>query len=202
MTRDDEGTPHAAEAFKKIVISDTDFLSSFLWRDQFGIVKKVFGCMGMDIVIPQAVMEELEYSIRTRERLAKVVRKEAERKSKTLGSGSVFIREIEAFSEEGVRYEELRKRIGKGEAAALSMALCMGNERACLASNNLKDINGYVLENHIQLWTTADILEKAVELGIILQKTANTLWKKMCKDGVWLPEETYDQFVKKQKKAG
>ena len=43
----------------KIVISDTDFLSSFLWRDQFGIVTKLFAKLGMDIVIPQAVIEEL-----------------------------------------------------------------------------------------------------------------------------------------------
>lgn len=43
----------------KIVISDTDFLSSFLWRNQFGIVTKLFAKLEMDIVIPQAVIEEL-----------------------------------------------------------------------------------------------------------------------------------------------
>lgn len=80
-----ETQTQVTSGIKKIVISDTDFLSSFLWRKQFGIVIKVFARMGMDIVVPQAVMEELEYSVRTRERLAGDIRRENERKDKQQG---------------------------------------------------------------------------------------------------------------------
>ena len=186
---------------KKIVISDTDFLSSFLWRKQFGIVIKVFARMGMDIVVPQAVMEELEYSVRTRERLAGDIRRENERKDKQQGSGSVYIREIEAFSDEGLCFGELRKTIGKGEAAAISMVLYAEDEMACLASNNLQDISDYVKENEIELWTTADVLMKAVEFEIITERAVNRLWKKMCEDGMWMPEDTYEDYISKQKKV-
>lgn len=187
---------------KKIVISDTDFLSSFLWRNQFGVVVKVFACLGMDIVVPQAVMEELEYSVRTRERLAGEIRRESRRKDKRQGKGSVFIRDIEMFTQEGECFEELRKTIGKGEAAAISMVLHAENEMACLASNNLKDVRGYVEKNKIELWTTADVIAKAVEFEVLTEKAANKLWKRMCEDGLWLPEDTYTAYTANQKKVG
>lgn len=198
MTKMVEEEVHTAAALKKVVISDTDFLSSFLWRKQFGIVIKVFARMGMDIIVPQAVMQELEYSKRTRERLAADIRRENNRKDKRQGSGCVFIKDIEAFSDEGLFFAELGKTIGKGEAAAISMVLYAEDELACLASNNLKDISKYVTENKIELWTTADVLMKAVEFGIISEKAANVLWRKMCEDSVWLPEDTYDRYMEKK----
>ena len=76
------------------------------------------------------------------------------------------------------------------------------DELACLAGNNLKDISKYVTENKIELWTTADVLMKAVEFGIKSEKAANVLWRKMCEDSVGLPEDTYDRYMDKQKKIG
>lgn len=76
---------------------------------------------------------------------------------------------------------------------------------ACLASNNLRDIGMYVTKNKIELWTTADVLMKAVELRVITENRANHLWKKMCEDDVWLPKDTYDEYIEyieEQKKIG
>lgn len=182
-----------------IVISDTDFLSSFLWRNQFGIVTKLFAKLGMDIVVPQVVMEELGYSIRTKDRLQTPLIRLNDKKEKVHGVGNVYIRDIDPFSEMGTKYEELKKNMGQGESAAISMALYADEKTACLASNNLKDVSQYVEDYEIVLWTTADVLVKAEELGIITHESAVKLWDKMYEDDLWLPEKTYEEYIKRKK---
>lgn len=182
-----------------IVISDTDFLSSFLWRGQFGIVTRLFEKLGMDIVVPQAVMEELGYSIRTRERLQTPLIRLNNKKEKVHGAGNVYIRDIDPFSDMGIRYEELKKNMGQGESAAISMVLYAKEETACLASNNLKDVSAYVDSYGIVLWTTADVLAKAEELEIITHDSASKLWDKMYEDDLRLPERTYEEYIKRKK---
>lgn len=184
---------------QQIVISDTDFLSSFLWRNQFGIVIKLFGKPGMDIIIPEAVMEELNYSTRTRERLAGVLYQLDHKKDKKHGRGEVYIQDIEPFSYACMQYEELKKTLVKGEAAAISMVLHSEEKVACLASNNLRDVRKYVEDNQITLWTTAGVLEKAELLGIVTHDTAVKLWDKMYEDGLSLPKCTYEEYVRKKK---
>lgn len=102
----------------KIVISDTVFLSSFLWRNQFGIVTKLFTKLGMDIVVPRAVIEKLEYSIRTRERLQTPLIRLNNKKEKVRGAGNIYIRDIDSFSDMGIKYNELKESMGQGESAA------------------------------------------------------------------------------------
>ena len=183
----------------KIVISDTDFLSSFLWRNQFGIVTKLFAKLGMDIVIPQAVIEELGYSIRTRERLQTPLIRLDNKKEKVQGAGEVYIRDIDPFSDMGIKYNELKESMGQGESAAISMLLYSEEKPACLASNNLKDISKYVEDYGITLWTTADVLVKAEELGIITHESAINLWDKMLEDNLYLPENSYEEYSKRKK---
>ena len=183
----------------KIVISDTDFLSSFLWRDKFGIVTKLFAKLGMDIVIPQAVIEELGYSIRTRERLQMPLIRLNNKKEKVKGAGDIYIRDIDPFSDMGIKYNELKESMGQGESAAISMLLYSEEKPACLASNNLKDISKYVEDYGITLWTTADVLVKAEELGIITHESAINLWDKMLEDNLYLPENSYEEYSKRKK---
>lgn len=185
----------------EIVISDTDFLSSFLWRNQFGIVIKLFANLGMDIVVPQAVIEELGYSTKTRERLQTPIIRLNGKKDKVRGTGNVYIRDIDPFSDMGTKYKELKESMGQGESAAISMLLYAKNEIACLASNNLNDVRKYVDEYGITLWTTADVLVKAEDLGIITHKFAINLWDKMYEDGLYLPEGTYEEYLKRKKTA-
>lgn len=200
MTDQSEKMNDTAEK-SEIVISDTDFLSSFLWRNQFGIVTKLFAKLGMDIVVPQAVIEELGYNTRTRGLLQKPITQLNDKKDKVHGNGNVYIRDIDPFSDMGEKYKELKKGMGQGESAAISMVLYAGDETACLASNNLKDISRYVEDYGITLWTTADVLVKAEELGIITHKAAINLWGKMYEDGLYLPENTYEEYLKRKKAA-
>lgn len=186
----------------EIVISDTDFLSSFLWRNQFGIVTKLFAKLEMDIVVPQAVIEELGYSTRTRGRLQTPLMQLNYKKDKVRGSGNVYIRDIDPFSDMGIKYKELKESMGQGESAAISMLLYAEDEVACLASNNLNDISRYVENYGITLWTTADVLVKAEELGIIAHKFAVDLWDKMYEDGLYLPEGAYEEYIKRKKAVG
>lgn len=196
---DQSGRVNDAADESAIVISDTDFLSSFLWRNQFGIVTKLFAKLGMDIVVPQVVMEELGYSIRTKDRLQTPLIRLNDKKEKVHGAGNVYIRDIDPFSEMGTKYEELKKNMGQGESAAISMALYADEKTACLASNNLKDVSQYVEDYEIVLWTTADVLVKAEELGIITHESAVKLWDKMYEDDLWLPEKTYEEYIKRKK---
>ena len=198
MTDQREKMNNTAEK-SEIVISDTDFLSSFLWRNQFGIVTKLFAKLGMDIVVPQAVIEELGYSTRTRERLQTPLIQLNNKKNKVHGVGNIYIRDIDPFSDMGIKYKELKESMGQGESAALSMLLYAEDETACLASNNLKDISQYVKDYGITLWTTADVLVKADELGIITHKFAINLWDKMWEDNLYLPESTYEEYIKRKK---
>lgn len=182
-----------------IVITDTDFLSSFLWRNQFGIVTKLFEKLKMDIVVPQVVIEELGYSVRTRERLQTPLIQLNNKKEKAHGAGSVYIKDIDPFSDMGTKYEELKKSMGQGESAAISMVIYAEEETACLASNNLKDVSQYVQGYGIALWTTADVLVKAEEFGIITHESAVKLWDKMYEDNLRLPERTYEKYIKHKK---
>lgn len=196
---DQSGRINGTAKENKIVISDTDFLSSFLWRDQFGIVTKLFAKLGMDIVIPQAVIEELGYSIRTRERLQIPLIRLNNKKEKMRGAGDIYIRDIDPFSDMGIKYNELKESMGQGESAAISMLLYSEEKSACLASNNLKDISKYVEDYGITLWTTADVVVKAEELGIITHEYAINLWDKMLKDNLYLPENSYEEYSKRKK---
>ena len=102
-----------SSAKSEIVISDTDFLSSFLWRNQFGIVTKLFAKLGMDIVVLQAVIEELGYSTRTRERLQTPFIQLNNKKDKMRGFGNVYIRDIDPFSDMGIKYKVLKESMGQ-----------------------------------------------------------------------------------------
>ena len=41
--------------------------------------------------------------------------------SDTGGSGNVYIRDIDPFSDMGIKYKELKENMGPGESAAISM---------------------------------------------------------------------------------
>lgn len=182
-----------------IVVSDADFLSSFLWRNQFGVVTRLFAELEMDIVVPLAVIEELGYSVRTRERLQSPLIRLNNKKDKIPNNGSVYIRDIDPFSDMGLKYKKLKESMGQGESAAISMVLYAEDKIACLASNNLKDIGQYIKDYGITLWTTADVLVKAEELGIITHELAVNLWDKMYEDNLRLPERTYEAYIKNKK---
>ena len=175
---------------RKVIFSDTDTLSSFLWRNAFGYFMKLFDKLGMEVIIPQVVLDELEYSARTREHLARpIINLEKQ--------GRLQIQDIIVGSGEYRTYCYLKEEedFGKGEAAALSMAT-HSDYTASVASNNLSDIWEYVEKNKIDLWTTARIIYECELNEIISNSRAEDLWKKMLEDGLKLPFENYSDYVK------
>ena len=179
------------ETDKKVIFSDTDTLSSFLWRDAFGYFLKLFRELGIEVVIPQIVVDELEYSERTRERLAKPI-KNLERQ------GKLQIQEIMSGTNAYYTYLHLTEEedMGNGEAAALSM-VTHSEGKASVASNNLSDIGKYVRKNRIDLWTTARIISECEKKGILTEERAEKLWIKMKEDGLYLPSDNYSDYVEK-----
>lgn len=173
----------------KVVFSDTDTLSSFLWRNAFGYFLKLFDKMEIGIIIPRMVLEELEYSSRTKEHLARPVKEFAKR-------GKIKIEDINAASKEYRTYCYLTEveDMGRGEAAALSMATHC-NVTASVASNNLTDIKSYAERNGIEIWTTARIIRECELEGIISRTRATELWKKMLEDGLKLPFKSYIEYL-------
>ena len=111
--------------------------------------------------------------------------------------GKLKIQDIDAGRPEYYTYLQLTEDegMGKGEAAALSMAT-HSKDVACVASNNLSDIQEYVKNNHIDLWTTARIIYTCELENIMKKERAEELWEKMVEDGERLPFENYNDYVK------
>lgn len=174
---------------RKVIFADTDTLSTFLWRNQFGYFLKLFEKLQIEVIVPKVVLDELEYSKKTRERLAFPI-KSLEKQ------GKLKILDIDVGSEEYYTYLLLTEEegMGKGEAAALSMAT-HSEDIASVASNNLSDILDYVKEKNIDLWTTARIIRMCELENVMKKERAEELWKKMKEDGEWLPFEKYSDYV-------
>ena len=60
----------SVNSLRKVVFADTDTLSSFLWSDNFNFFLRLFEKLQIKVIIPRQVMDELEYSPRTKARLA------------------------------------------------------------------------------------------------------------------------------------
>lgn len=195
MTKQLDVQPKSTEGDgkKKIVFADTDILSAFLKRGAFGYMLKVFETLDMEIIIPQQVVDELEYSPRTQALLAQPIHREAEKHT-------LAIMDIEIFTPEYDLYVEMteKQRKGSGESAALSMAICSEDD-AALASNNLRDVMDTAQKYEIELWTTARVFYTAEQKGIISRERASDLWKKMKKDGERLPFDTYEDYLQSAK---
>lgn len=174
---------------RKVIFVDTDTLSTFLWRNQFGYFLKLFEKLQIEVIVPKVVLDELEYNKKTRERLAFPI-KSLEKQ------GKLKILDIDVGSEEYYTYLLLTEEegMGKGEAAALSMAT-HSEDIASVASNNLSDILDYVKEKNIDLWTTARIIRMCELENVMKKERAEELWKKMKEDGEWLPFEKYSDYV-------
>lgn len=178
---------------RKVIFADTDTLSTFLWRDQFGFFLQLFEKLQIEVIIPQVVLEELEYNARTKARLADPIKSWAKQ-------GKLTILDIDAGSPEYYTYLQLTEEegMGKGEAAALSMATHSKCE-ASVASNNLSDIAEYVKANNIDLWTTARIIYTCEIEKIMKKDKAEKLWKKMVEDKEKLPSSSYEKYLEKMK---
>lgn len=168
---------------------DTDCISSFLWVGQENILLKLYPGR---VVLPQQVFDELSHPS-----IPHIKSKVA-----TLcASGEVTTKQILTDTAEYGLYHELAISppkgeiiIGKGEAAALSLAKVYGG---IIASNNLKDIKKYVDKYELNHVTTGDILAMALKAGFIDEETGNRIWRNMLLRRRLLPTATFSDYLKK-----
>lgn len=167
---------------------DTDCLSAFLWVRKENLLIKLYGGK---IILPKQVYSELSHPriphLKTR--------------TDTLNNnGDITIEDIEFDTEEYRIYYKLTrnpdkgfKAIGKGEAAAISLAKTKGG---ILASNNMRDIQQYVEEYGLEHITTGDILVEALNKQYITEDEGNRIWSNMIAKNRKLPNNTFSEFLK------
>lgn len=86
------------------------------------------------------------------------------------------------------------KIIGKGEAAAISLAK---KNDGILAGNNLRDVKVYVDKFSLKHITTGDILVEALNKGYITETEGNSMWREMLKRRRMLPTSSFTEYLNK-----
>lgn len=153
---------------------DTDCLSAFLWVDNESILTKLYPGR---IVIPSQVYHELchpglNYVKGLKAQVDTLVKNNEARIESIIVGTPVF----NLYYKLTQNPDPGHRIIGDGEAAAISMAKECGG---ILASNNLKDILGYVREYGLVHVTTGAIMKEAMGAGLIDEAQGNAIWASM-----------------------
>lgn len=166
---------------------DTDCVSAFLWVGNESLLSKLYPGR---VVLPKQVYDELSHP---------GVRHLKNRIDVMLQSGQARLLSIEIESEAYELYCKLTaapdegfKAIGRGEAAAIALAKA---HNGILASNNLKDISGYVKEFGIPNLTTGDILKEALLRGYINEAQGNAIWNTMIEKRRKLGYDSFSEYL-------
>lgn len=169
---------------------DTDCISAFLWVDNESILSKLFPGR---IIIPKEVYDELSHPGVNCVKGLKV------QIDKMIQSGDANIETIMVDTSTYELYRKLTsnpdsgyKIIGRGEAASISLAKEKGG---ILASNNLKDISGYVKAYNLTHLTTGDIMKMALDAGYIDESQGNTIWANMVARRRKLGYATFSEYL-------
>ncbi len=173
---------------KESLFFDTDCLSAFLWVNEESLLPKLFPGK---IIIPQKVYDELSNP--------KIPHLKA-RIDTLANNKQVLIKSFLINSEEFNLYKEFTqnpkkgfKHIGDGEAASLAMAKV---NNGIIASNNLRDIMQYVNEFSLKYITTGDILEKALNTGLITMEEGENIWASMLAKRRKLGANSFEEYMK------
>jgi len=170
---------------------DTDCLSAFLWINDTNLLEQLYGG---NIIIPGPVYQELSNPS---------IPHIKKRTDKLIDNNVATIQEIETDKVEFQMYRTLikgtkeQKAIGKGEAAGIALAKTYNG---ILASNNWKDVAGYVEKYNLRYIDTGHILMEGLEKCLITETQGNTIWEQMLKRKRMLPEKTFSEYLTKNKK--
>lgn len=172
----------------KSIYFDTDCWSAFLWVKEEQLVVQLYPNR---IIIPEKVYEELSNP--------KVPHLKKQTDS-LLNNNEISKQSILFGTQEATLYLQLsgnsdpnHSKIGKGEAAAISLAVC---KKGILGSNNLRDILPYINLYKIENFTTGDILFDALNQGLITETKGSIIWNNMLKRQRFLPTPTFTEFIK------
>lgn len=163
---------------------DSDCISSFLRIDKSYLLKKLFS----QIYVPKQVYDEI-----TTPDSYWFVKKNAERLKR---EGFLKIIFIENNYKSLKDYNNMIKGkygrpIGKGEAAALSLAI---SKKGIVASNNLKDVKQIAQRKKIPLITSSIILTALYENGMLSDDEIENIWLEMKKRNTKLPSESFKKY--------
>ena len=166
------------------IFFDADCLSAFLWSDRGSLVTALYPGR---VVIPQLVVDEMR-----RTRSPEFVR----RLDGIIDSDDVQVVDIDVGSRAFISYQGLRharKAIGRGEASALALA---EENNGIVGSNNLSDIMEHIRAKKLRHETTAGILVRAYEEGLISSlEEGDAIWAKMIAEGdCWLGDESFSHY--------
>ncbi len=173
---------------RKVIFFDTDCLSSFIIVEKFTLLLNYFSNR---IVIPQAVFDEL---VRTNSRIAFyensliAFAKYGHLEIKNIEIGDQYFEYFIRFTEIG---EPENRRIGDGEAMAISMAIV---DNGILASNNLRDTRYFINKYNMEHLTTSKILLSMNRDYTISDDEAYRIWEDMIDKGIWLPKPTFFEY--------
>ena len=150
---------------------DTDCLSAFLWVNGQAILPKLYPGR---IIVPEQVYIEL-----ANPRIPHL----KQRIDTMKNAGQVIIaslrhgdRGYELYAEMTISPKNGKMIIGKGEAAAITLAKV---NNGIVASNNLRDIMQYINNFGLSYITTGDILIEAYNNGLITEAQGNSIWASM-----------------------
>ncbi|MGE5604550.1 MAG: hypothetical protein ACM3YE_02540 [Bacteroidota bacterium] len=169
-------------------IFDTDCISAFLWVKRLDIPEGEFPGK---IKIPDQVMAELA-------NLKKFsayswVPNLLEAKIKDHTYERLVIPASGPLAEE---YIKLLRKMGSGEAAALSLVKHLGGT---VVSSNLRDVKEYCDNNGLELIKTGDILCMAVINGRLSEADGQIIWTNMKKARRRLPDYDFSEELKRFK---
>lgn len=169
------------------IFYDTDCLVSFLVIGEGDLLNKLFS----KIIIPKQVYDELSHP-----NSPPIIKNELEQYKR---DNFIEIKDISIKDKEYYVYEQIKngvwhedeKCIGKGEAAALALAI---QNEGVIASNNLSDIEFYIKDNDLYILTSSIILVQALEKNIIFEDDAEEMWSKMIDRKRNLPAYSFKHY--------
>jgi predicted nucleic acid-binding protein len=167
------------------IFFDTDCLSAFLWVKNENLIVQLYKSR---LGLPQQVYDELKKVPPLKTRIDSLI-----------ASGDVVGYPLVLGTPEGDLYLKLitkpdsgYKLIGKGEAAAISLAKY---NNGILGSNNMRDIRPYIELYKLKHITTGEILVEALNKGLITEGQGNVIWANMINRQRILPTVTFSGYL-------
>lgn len=175
------------EGVEPPVILDTDLIQCFLSvNDGIEVLMKT---LGNEIYVTGQVLEETRVLYHWPERAAIPKKLDGLVRTSRIACLNIF-----AHGRDALQFEQMTSgdfpglpAMGIGEAAALILAKTMSGT---VASNNLRDVKQYCLQNKIPLICLEDVLGLAVSRGHLTEELATKWWDDLKSAGHRLP--SYD----------
>ena len=168
------------------LVLDSDVLSSFAWVNRLDILEKLYA--GKMIVLEEVINE------------LRKIKHIGKRVESCIAKGSIVLEAMPVDAPEALELARLleRGRYGRGEAACLAY---LKYNYGSLGSNNVSDVKIVCSDKNICLLTVPDIINNAVQAGIITIEEANEVWIDMINKMRKLPTKSFHEYLVALKSA-